>query len=444
MAASIVRFWAGMLLVLATGSGSLADGALPRYALKPGHVLTYEENLSFKGQRISADYKFVRQFWVVGRNGDGGLRVVTREVRRNSRVPNEMVTIVRFDLQSDGNIPVCPTLGTRVEHFFPRLPGDDRQAAAGWEARDHRDDATIRYETLHTNANENGPTFDFQADQNTFAERIYEGTDRRTFHFDRKKGLVVRAEVEWTSGQLRGKGSGTLELKSVEEVAPAKLVTLRDEMDRYFDAQAAYDQLSREAVTSGGGAEALLKKARTVLDDARARVTLPEPLAAFDEAIKDHDRSSQNQVDAAKRFAEFIGRPAPSWEIKDLDGRAHALEQYRGKVLVLDFWYRGCGWCMQAMPQVKHVAAHYRGQPVAVLGMNNDRDEADARFVAREMRLDYPVLRSEELPGQYGVHGFPTLIIIDGDGKVADIHVGYSPHLFEEVTATVDRLLVAK
>ncbi len=78
---------------------------------------------------------------------------------------------------------------------------------------------------------------------------------------------------------------------------------------------------------------------------------------------------------------------------------------------------------------------------LAVLGINNDRDEADAKFVAREMQLDYPVLRSRELPGRYGVQGFPTLIIIDRDGKVAHLHVGYSPHLFEELTAAVDRLL---
>ncbi len=127
--------------------------------------------------------------------------------------------------------------------------------------------------------------------------------------------------------------------------------------------------------------------------------------------------------------------------MKDLDGRTHSLDQYRGKVLVLDFWYRGCGWCMRAMPQVKRVASHYRGRPVAVFGMNNDRSLDDAKFVVREMQLDYPVLRSQEMPGKYGVQGFPTLIIIDKQGKVADIHVGYSPQLFEDVTAVVDRLL---
>jgi thiol-disulfide isomerase/thioredoxin len=113
-------------------------------------------------------------------------------------------------------------------------------------------------------------------------------------------------------------------------------------------------------------------------------------------------------------------------------------------VLVLDFWYRGCGWCMRAMPQVKEVAKHYRGRPVAVFGMNNDRKEEDARFVVEKMALEYPVLRSDELPARYGVTGFPTLVVIDQEGKIADVHIGYSDHLFEDVTATVDRLLGSK
>ncbi len=137
----------------------------------------------------------------------------------------------------------------------------------------------------------------------------------------------------------------------------------------------------------------------------------------------------------------MIGKKAPAWEIKDLEGQTHTLDQNKGKVLVLDFWYRGCGWCMRAMPQVKRVAAHYRGRPVAVFGMNNDREEDDARFVVREMQLEYPVLRSEELPAKYAVQGFPTLIVVDQQGNVADIHVGYSPELYEQVTAVVDRLL---
>jgi peroxiredoxin len=243
---------------------------------------------------------------------------------------------------------------------------------------------------------------------------------------------------------LQGKGTGTQVLKSVEEMEPAKWAVLRDEMDRCFAAYQAYLALCRKAVTSGNAAEALLAQARALLADARAGVKLPEAAAVLDDRLESHDKDAKGLVDQAKRFAKVIGRPAPAWEIKDLGVRTHTLEQYRGTVLVLDFWYRGCAWCMQAMPQVKRGAAHYRGRPVAVFGANNDELVNDAKFVVRKMQLDYPVLHSQELPGRYGVQGFPTLIIIDQQGKVADIHVGYSGRLYEDVTEAVDYLLKVK
>ena len=235
-----------------------------------------------------------------------------------------------------------------------------------------------------------------------------------------------------------------MELKSTEEVTRAEMMAFIEQMDRYFDAHEAYLVLLRKARTSGAAAEAMLKKGRAILADGRASVKVSEPVAAFDDQLKNHDKFEKHYIDEAKRFAELIGHAAPSWEIKDLEGRTHSLDQYRGKVLVLDFWYRGCGWCMRAMPQVKHVADHYRGRPVAVFGMNNDQKVDDAKFVVEKMELDYPVLRSDETPGKYGVRGFPTLIVIDQEGRVADIHTGYSPRLFENVTAAVDRLLAHK
>jgi thiol-disulfide isomerase/thioredoxin len=452
MTATIGRFWAATGLMAMVGMGSLRAGTVPRYDLKPGQVFTYEEEQNFKDQPRDSGYRTTWRLWVVGRNDDGSWRVVARTTMKStdaggsSAREREDVTFARFDLRPDGEVPPCATLGTRVDpsEVFPRLPGDEKQLAAGWEAHDEVDDATTRYKpTAGQGAGD--AAFDFEADRRSFVERFYEGKDHRTFHFDRKRGLVARAEIARGYGShMKSEGKGTLELKSVEELGPAKLSAFREEMDRYFDAHRAYLALYRKAEISGNEAGTLLNRARSILADARARVTLPEPIAALNDQLNNHNDYAKYQIEGAKRFAKILGHPAPAWEIKDLDGRTHTLEQYRGKVLVLDFWYRGCGWCMRAMPQVKRIAAHYRGRPVAVFGMNNDQDEDDARFVVREMQLDYPVLRSQEMPGKYGVQGFPTLIIIDQQGKVADIHVGYSPQLYEDVTAAVDRLLGAK
>jgi thiol-disulfide isomerase/thioredoxin len=446
MTASIVRFWAGTWLILSVGAGPLDAGAVPRYDLKPGQVLTYEDEQTYKGKSENTTYKTTWRIWVVGRNDDGSCRIVARTAMKGQRM-DVMVTFARFDLRPDGEVPPCATLGTHLDpsEVFPRLPRDEKQIAAGWEARDDRDDATIRYQALIGKDSGSGATFDFVADRRSFVERIYEGKDRRTFHFDRKRSVIDRALiVQGYGSHMQSEGEGTLKLTGVAEMPPAKLATFRDQMDRYFDAHQAYLALYRKAEKSGDEAEALLKRARALLADARDEVRLPEPVAALEDQLRNHDRFAKHQVDVAKRFAKVLGHPAPAWEIKDLDGRTHTLDQYRGKVLVLDFWYRGCGWCMRAMPQVKRIAEHYRGRPVAVFGMNNDQDEDDARFVVREMQLEYPVLRSQELPGKYGVQGFPTLIVIDQQGQVADVHVGYSPRLYEQVTAAVDRLLGAK
>lgn len=90
------------------------------------------------------------------------------------------------------------------------------------------------------------------------------------------------------------------------------------------------------------------------------------------------------------------------------------------------------------------LADDFKDEPVAILGMNTDRNEADAKFVVDAMKLNYPVLKAEGLPEKYHVRGFPTLIIIDPQGKVADVHIGYSPTLRDEVAKSVKAILAKK
>ena len=90
------------------------------------------------------------------------------------------------------------------------------------------------------------------------------------------------------------------------------------------------------------------------------------------------------------------------------------------------------------------IAGRFKDQQVVVLGMNTDTKEEDARFVVEKMGLNYTNLKAAGLPEKYKVQVFPTLVVIDQDGVVRDIHVGYSPTLKEEVVKSVERLLKAK
>ena len=96
------------------------------------------------------------------------------------------------------------------------------------------------------------------------------------------------------------------------------------------------------------------------------------------------------------------------------------------------------------MPQIKEVADYFANQPVMVLGMNTDRDPADAEFVIEKMGLNYPNLKARGIPEKYGVRGYPTLIVIDQQGIVKGFHVGYSPHLRDDVISSVENLLNPK
>jgi thiol-disulfide isomerase/thioredoxin len=166
-----------------------------------------------------------------------------------------------------------------------------------------------------------------------------------------------------------------------------------------------------------------------------------EVSSEFERKLKKHDRTAAELIEEAKRIGSILNKPAAEWAAKDLQGKAWSHTDLKGKVVVMDFWYRGCGWCMFAMPQVKQLAADYKDKPVVVLGMNTDRKDEDAQLVVKELGMKYPQMKAEGLPQRFGVQGFPTLVIIDQAGIVRGFHVGYRADLRQKVSKRIDELL---
>ena len=137
-------------------------------------------------------------------------------------------------------------------------------------------------------------------------------------------------------------------------------------------------------------------------------------------------------------------KPAFDVSANDLDGHPHRLSDYHGKVVVLDFWYRGCGWCTRAMPEIKKVAEDFEGKPVVVLGMNVDAEPEDAKFVVAAMGLNYPTLKIDFTTARkFDIQGYPTVLVIDAAGIVRDFDEGYSPtmrtDLDKKIQSALDR-----
>lgn len=122
------------------------------------------------------------------------------------------------------------------------------------------------------------------------------------------------------------------------------------------------------------------------------------------------------------------GKPAPDFSLPvglEEDERVRLSDQ-RGKVVLLDFWASWCGPCKHSVPLLNRIAERYRGK-VSVFGINSEASgPGQVAFVAMSWGIEYPVLRDTAMEAQlaYAVQVFPTVVLIDRQGKVAKVYKG--------------------
>jgi len=131
------------------------------------------------------------------------------------------------------------------------------------------------------------------------------------------------------------------------------------------------------------------------------------------------------------------GTPAPWFPMTDRDGKAVSLEQFAGKVVILDFWATWCGPCKQAMPHLQHIAKTYADQGVVVVASctNDERAKFDAWVDEQRSTLPDIVFVHDEKERSddrgslkaYGVMMIPVTFVIDREGKIAKAVGGYTP-----------------
>lgn len=116
-----------------------------------------------------------------------------------------------------------------------------------------------------------------------------------------------------------------------------------------------------------------------------------------------------------------VGEPAPELRLTDLSGRPVALADYRGRVVLLDFWATWCLSCEREVPELKALHERFARRGLALLGASVDQGApaAVARFAA-EHELPYPVLFAQpEALRAYRVFGLPAKFLIDPEGAIA-------------------------
>ncbi len=109
---------------------------------------------------------------------------------------------------------------------------------------------------------------------------------------------------------------------------------------------------------------------------------------------------------------------APDWILKDEKGAKHQLAQYRGRVVVLDFWATWCGPCKKVMPEVQALHDKFKGRDVDVIGIATF-ERGDPAAYMRAQNYTYGLfLNGDDVAAAYGVRGIPTIYVIGADGRV--------------------------
>src|SRR6476646_8661774 len=117
-----------------------------------------------------------------------------------------------------------------------------------------------------------------------------------------------------------------------------------------------------------------------------------------------------------------VGTPAEDFQLVDLEGKTQSLNDYRGKVVLLNFWATWCKPCTTEMPAMQAIYDKLANKGFVVLAINELEDDAKVREHIRQYGHTFPVLmdRDNKVANQFGVYGLPVSVFIDQEGRVQE------------------------
>ena len=196
-----------------------------------------------------------------------------------------------------------------------------------------------------------------------------------------------------------------------------------DRLGQYDKADAAYHQLVEHPKY---GSRASAKTAKRLL------------------ALEKENRTGEIPAIApyGGRSDALVGKKAINFNVKDLDGNDLSLEQYRGNVILLDFWAVWCKPCIAEMPNVKQVYEKYKDKNFQIIGVSLDNSRDTLVGYLEKEGIAWPQVFDgngwdNQVAKMYGIRGIPHMYLIDGDGIVRKS--GVRGHALEPAVAELVR-----
>lgn len=134
-------------------------------------------------------------------------------------------------------------------------------------------------------------------------------------------------------------------------------------------------------------------------------------------------------VTALALQASEPGKKAADWKLQDVNGKAVSLADFKGKVVILDFWATWCGPCVKEVPGFVELQKQYGPEGVVVVGVSlDDEGPKVVKKFMEKYSVNYPVVMyNNKVIKDYGnIQSIPTTFVIDRDGKIIFKHVGFT------------------
>jgi len=152
------------------------------------------------------------------------------------------------------------------------------------------------------------------------------------------------------------------------------------------------------------------------------------------------EKTKTNSNDLSKKDSQL--ELAPEFETNLLDGKKISSKEYKGKVIVLNFWFTGCGPCKQEIPELNELVKKYKNKNVVFLACALDDDTQLLKIYLKQNPFNYEIIPdARKIVEKYKVSIYPTHIIVDKDGKIITRIIGGGEGIKSSLTNIIDNNL---
>ncbi len=145
----------------------------------------------------------------------------------------------------------------------------------------------------------------------------------------------------------------------------------------------------------------------------------------------------------AAGFEARVKTPAPALQALDLKGVSKTLAEYRGKVVLLNFWASWCPPCLREMPSLERLRVNMAGRPLAIVALDSAETAEEVNAYLARMKLGFPILLDPDGSNtrRWKVFALPTSFLLDAEGRVRYVLTGPTEWDEGEALRVIESLL---